>query len=458
MTCDSVHSAGTSTARGQHRAWLEAMLHRNSRCRYLRAFGCPRTEADYLQRVPIVDYEDLSPLISELKSGESDVLFNGTPAAFERTGGSSGGSKLIPYSQDGLLDFQHELAPWLFRTIERHNISGSVYFSISPVARQNEKIRGLQVGLPDGAYLGAEAGAWLSQRNAVPAGVAEISDMDTWRQTTLNHLKAADDLELISVWSPTFLLGLFDGIADTQVHWPNLKVISCWASGSAKRYLSDVTSMFPHAIVEPKGLLSTEAVITVPDIEGRPRLVQHGYFEFRQAGHCYDASELVEKEEYEVILSTASGLYRYASGDTVRCDEASSHGNVALEFVGRDSMTSDLVGEKLTETFVNKCLEDVPGFAMLVPRMAPAGYVLVSDGIFSEGFVHKLDARLRRNPQYNYARRLRQLTPLNLLTCRTPHEVVEHVMRERGTRLGDIKPTSLRNEEFWLPLFMERTH
>ena len=456
MSRESFHPAKASNARDQRRTWLETMLQRNSRCRYLRTFGCPRTEADYLQHVPIVDYEDLLPLITELSNGEGDVLFNGKPAAYERTGGSSGGSKLIPYSQDGLLDFQHELAPWLFHTIRRHGISGSVYFSISPVARRHENLCGLGVGLPDGAYLGAEAGAWLSQRNAVPAGVAEISDIDTWRKTTLNHLKAADNLELISVWSPTFLLRLFDGIADTRTHWPNLKVISCWASGSAKRYLGDVTKMFPHVIVEPKGLLSTEAIITVPDIEGRPRLAQHGYFEFRQAGRCYDASELVEKEEYEVILSTASGLYRYASGDRVRCEEHSSHGNAVLEFVGRNSMTSDLVGEKLTEDFVSKCLENTPGFAMLVPRMAPAGYVLVSDDKLAESYVHELDARLRQNPQYNYARRLGQLEPVSLLTCRNSHEVVEQVMYKRGTRLGDIKPTSLRSEEFWLPLFKER--
>ena len=456
MSIDSPQAIGRYRTRERRREWLETMLRRNAGCRYLRNFGSPRTEAEYVRQVPITSYEDLSPYITDLENCDSNVLFDGSPVAFERTGGSCGGSKLIPYSRDGLHDFQRILSPWLRRTIERYQISGAVYFSTSPVARTPESIGGLSVGLSDDAYLGKEAGMWLQEKSVVPASVAETSDIEAWRQRTLDHLKAAGNLELISVWSPTFLLRLLDGISNTEGYWPNLKVISCWASGSARRHLEKVIRLFPQAIIEPKGLLSTEGIITVPDADGNPRLARHGYFEFRQQGQRHAASELSVGGEYEVILTTASGLYRYASGDRVRCEQSCVQGDPILEFIGRDSMTSDLVGEKLTEAFVSKCLNGFSGFAMLVPCFEPAGYVLVCDSSPTTEHIQEFENRLRLNPQYNYARRLGQLGPVSLLTCRNPHEVVEQVMYKRGTRLGDIKPTSLRSEEFWLPLFKER--
>lgn len=435
--------------------WLTAMLQRNAGCAYLRRFGSPCSEDEFRRQVPIVSYEDLKPYIERICAEETNVLFDGAPVAFERTGGSSGGRKLIPYSAAGLKDFQDNLVPWLSHTIRRHRLSGSAYFAISPVARQAERIAGLPVGLPDGAYLGEAAGSLLLQRSAVPLAVAGIEDIAEWRKATLEHLKRANDLELISVWSPTFLLELCEGIGDTRQYWPELKLISCWASGPAQRYLGEITRRFPQACIEPKGLLSTEAVVTVPDEYTRPRLVQHGYCEFRQENTCFAASELVRDNEYEVILTSASGLYRYASGDRVRCAEASPAGLPVLEFIGRDALSCDLVGEKLTEAFVGQCLGELEGFATLIPDVNKPGYVLISEQALSPAWLEACENRLCHNPQYDYARQLGQLRPLRQLVCRRPFAVIERVISASGVRLGDIKPTALRPDDFWLPIFEE---
>ncbi len=440
------------------RLWLAAMLKRNADCAYLRSFGSPRTEKEFRCQVPIITYEDLKPYIEQLRAEESNVLFDGMPVACEWTGGSSGGRKLIPYSLAGLRDFQHNLLPWLAHTVRRHRLSGSAYFAISPVARKAELFGSLPVGLPDGAYLGEEVGTLLLQRTAVPFEVAGIEDIAQWRDVTLNHLKSARDLELISVWSPTFLLRLCTGVSDTRQYWPNLKVISCWASGPAKHYVAELSRLFPQATIEPKGLLFTEAVVTVPDESGRPRLAPQGYFEFRQGDKCFGASELVAGDEYEVILTTASGLYRYASGDRIRCEESDLSGRPVLEFLGRDSLSCDLVGEKLTEAFVGQCLGTLEGFATLVPDVRNPGYVLISDQERSPAWLDAFETRLRHNPQYDYARRLEQLQPLRQLVCQQPFDIIERVMTTHGVRLGDIKPNALRTDDFWLPMFEEQTN
>lgn len=441
---------GESAAR-----WLAALLERNAGCAYLRAFGSPRSESGFRDRLPVVNYDDLLPYIERLGRGEPDVLFAGVPVAFERTGGSSGGRKLIPYTAAGLLDFQRNLLPWLAHTARRHRLCGSAYFAISPVGRRAESCAGVPVGLPDGAYLGEAAGALLLQRSAVPFTVAAIEDVEQWRAATLSHLKAARDLELISVWSPTFLLGLCEGIGDPRQYWPDLKVISCWAAGAARQHAAELARRFPQARIEPKGLLSTEAVVTVPDEAGQPRLTRHGYFEFRRDGRCFLPAELEAGGEYEVILTTASGLYRYASGDRVRCTQADPAGHPALDFVGRDALSCDLVGEKLTDAFVSQCLGTPEGFATLVPDVRAPGYVLIGERSVSADWLAACEACLCGNPQYAYARRLGQLQPLRQLVCRRPFAVVERVMTGRGVRLGDVKPSALRAEDFWLPLFEE---
>jgi len=431
------------------------MLARNAGCAYLAACGSPLTIGDFRARVPLCCYEDLLPWLARLRAGESDVLFAGCPVAYERTGGSSGGAKLIPYSAPGLADFQAAVLPWLAETVRVHGISGAAYFSISPATRPAEEIGGIPLGLPDAAYLGAAAGRVLLAQSAVSPAVAALGDVAEWRRQTLEALRAAADLELISVWSPTFLLRLLDEIRDPLACWPRLKLVSCWAAGPAARYAEELQARLPGVRIQPKGLLSTECVVTVPDAAGRPVLTPHGFFEFLRDGVAYLADELRPGDEYEVAATTASGLYRYRTGDQVRYAGRSAKGQAILEFIGRGALTSDLVGEKLEEAFVTRCLAGLSGFAMLLPDTGRPAYVLVAEQAPGAGQLAAVAEALEANPQYAYARRLGQLAPLRAIHCPDALARVEKALMARGVRLGDVKPLALRREAFWLPLFEE---
>jgi hypothetical protein len=369
--------------------WLASMLARNAQCAYLRGRS--------FDELPVVTYDDLLPWLERVWDGEPDVLFAGRPVAYERTSGSSGASKLIPYSAEGLEDIRRAVAPW----IARHAVTGSAYMALSPATRAPERIGGVPVGLPDSAF--------VDVRSAVPPEVGLITDVALWRAETLRHLRAARDLELISVWSPTFLLRLLDDIDDPVATWPNLRLVSCWASAASKPYADELAARLPHARIEPKGLMSTECIVTLPG----PALNPYGYFEIGPNG--------------EVIATTANGLYRYRTGDLVDAN---------LEFIGRDRV-SDLVGEKLSEPFVARCLHDVRGF------LAPDGdgYVLIAEHEVDLG---EIERRLCENPQYAYARRLGQLARLRL--TRGSWDTYAAAQMARGARLGDVKPLALWTE------------
>jgi hypothetical protein len=429
--------------------WLETVLAKNAHTEYLVRYGCPRDQQSFRANMPVVSYADLIPYLESIQGGHCDVLFAGRPTAFERTGGTSGDAKLIPYAPEGLDDFRQALLPWLVEAARNYGVRGRAYLSLSPATRPVETIGSVPVGLADGAYIGQSAAAVIQELTAVPFDVAGITDVSRWRAETLRYLASATDLELISCWSPTFLLRLLDELPDPSSLWPRLKLISCWASGTSRPFAAELAARLPHARLQPKGLLSTECVVTIPDARDRPVLTRYGFFEFERERRLSLAHELECGPIYAVIATTASGLYRYRTGDLVRCDGYSDEGQPILEFVGRGELASDLVGEKLTEPFVADCLVAVPGFCMLVPARRGDGYVLAAD-IAAGADAQQIEQRLCRNPQYAFARRMGQLQPVRLVEFHGLLDRYVDVQLERGIRLGDIKPVALSNECTWL--------
>jgi len=447
-----------------------------------------QTIDDYRNLVPVHSFSDHSGKISKIEEGESDILFSGEAIAFERTSGSTTGQKLIPYSENSLLDFRKAVLPWLSDVVRQYDLKeGSAYWAISPATRHPEITKGgMPVGLPDAAYLGEDIIPFFLATSAVPPWVGAMSDFKDWQLATLYHLVCSRDLVFISVWSPTFLLSLLDTlierkhelecllqnggiingkflVKDLLAHeklktyyqimnaeelWPDLKVISCWADASSRPFYQQLSKQFPSVSIQPKGLLLTEGVITVPNLDGQTALsADSGFYEFLDSdSNSLLAHELIKGERYEVVMTTSGGLYRYRSHDIVICDGYSS-GLPILRFVGRGDTTSDLVGEKLTEEFVTRCFDGIPGFKMLLPVHDEApGYLLIIEEQSeqnSDSLLDMVETRLFNNPHYEYACKLGQLERLRVLSLKNPLNIYLTSPEHNGARFGDIKVPSL---------------
>jgi len=155
------------------------------------------------------------------------------------------------------------------------------------------------------------------------------------------------------------------------------------------------------------------------------------------------ADELRDGARYRVALTTPGGLYRYDIGDEFDCTHAA--GVPTLRFVGRAGVVSDLVGEKLSDSFVARALAPLRAGAALVPRAAPhPHYELWVDATTTDsGLADGVDARLRENPQYDYARRLGQLRALRCVAAPDFALRRAHALARAGGRLGDAKSTAL---------------
>ncbi len=461
---------------------------------------------DFQDRVPIRDYEAYAPDIERTALAVPKVLTHEPVRMLERSSGSSGGTKLIPYTAGLLADFSAATSPWLFSMYARrpHLLHTKSYWSVSPAAQDKAYSKGgLPIGFEDDTEYFGPVARWAIQKIlAVPGTVARIFDLQAWQFTTVRHLLACAELGFISVWSPTFLTRLMQGVRahlqdilpmlepgrarqideGLQAHgevcgpalWPRLALISCWTDGHAARYVPAVRADFPGVEIQPKGLLATEGVFSFPlsPVRGGPpqgaiaALTSH-VLELIDLEHPQRRPLPVHMARpgarYAPLMSTRGGLLRYHLKDAVSC-VGMLNAAPLFRFEGKLDRTSDLCGEKLNAKDVERALghasahiQTPPHFAMLAPSpdRDPPGYTLYVEGLSTDlcAFADAVEAALRRNYHYNYARDLGQLGPARPVRVRNGQASYEQALMQRGARAGDIKPTPLDKRTFWDEVF-----
>ena len=502
-------------------AILEKLLRQNAGCAYGKRweFSKLRGARDFQNAVPIVSYEDLAPWLCRMTDGEPDMLTSERVLMFEKTSGSSDSAKYIPYTASLRDEFRNAIGAWMCDLYWHHPrlITGNAYWSLTPLARRKEYTRGgLPVGFEsDAEYFGSGQRKLLNTLMAVPNETARIFGLTECLYVTLRFLLQSPSLAFVSVWSPTFLTILLDQlrlhgdrlccdlrdgelrppnpISSSELEllkkylraapataqllrqilgrtgpiaahelWPNLRMISCWADASSRLAVPAIQESFPESLIQGKGLLATEGVVSIPicSAQGSVAAVTSHFLEFLENGSTTPKllHELEGGSEYSVLLTTGGGLWRYRLGDRVRVTGFLEQTPV-LEFLGREGNVSDVCGEKLSAAFVDSVLLELeseractPGFAMLAPsfEVSPR-YVLFFHGRIETGrFAELLDAKLRRNPHYDYCRKLGQLSPPAIFQI--TEGAGEAYMRRcsaLGQRAGNVKETPLHRLSGW---------
>jgi hypothetical protein len=209
--------------------------------------------------------------------------------------------------------------------------------------------------------------------------------------------------------------------------------------------------IFPGVWIQGKGLLATEAPLTLPikAFTGHYPLVDEVFFEFlAQDGQICPLHEVSIGQTYELLISQKSGFLRYALGDRVRIDP-SPLATPALSFLERAGQISDLTGEKLHESALRQAMEDAgvdfSAFYLVLPQLGRGGqgqYIVLTDA--GQGpEASALEAQLLHLHHYALARKLRQLAPLSLYRKPEARNLYLKLRQDRGMKLGDLKDTLL---------------
>jgi hypothetical protein len=296
-----------------------------------------------------------------------------------------------------------------------------------------------------------------------------MEDPAAFRDALACALVSQSDLEIISVWNPSYLLVLLEHFAQHRARllaalpaarrallggepqrwgevWPRLQLISCWCEGAAAAPAARLAELFPQAMLQGKGLMATEAPVTVPLVAARGcvPLLDEVFLELEDdAGRLRLLHEVQTDAQYALVISQPGGLLRYRLGDRVRVTGWHLRTPI-LRFVGRTDRVSDLVGEKLEEALVAQALGGlvrVGAFCTLLPVMPAQGrpyYRLLTDDL-RPGLAGALDAALMQAFRYREARLLGQLDPVRATQRGDMRAALHEAFVASGMKAGDIK-------------------
>lgn len=472
-------------------------------------FNSIRSVRDFQSRVPLSDFDDYQGAVDAIRSGALNVLTEERVRCLQPSSGSTRAAKLVPYTSTLQSEFGRAVGPWLFDLARRAPgiLGGPAYWSVTPINGQKREIAGQvpAVGFEsDSAYLGG----WLQRLvQHTLVGCEDLKyaeDIAEFRRRTLLRLLGEPELRLISVWHPTFLTLLLDELmaswelllhllarglpaigrlraippqprrasqlkeVDPQLPgslWPRLAVVSCWGDAHAGGCIKELKERLPGICVQAKGLIATEAIVSIPFEDHHPLAIRSHFYEFLDdQGGVRTASELERGATYSVVVTTGGGLYRYRLRDLIRVENL-VHATPSLRFIGKEDSVSDVCGEKLSEGVVAALLARLlphcaqgARFSVLAPELEGGlpRYVLYieSGGPVSESLSANLERGLRENPNYALCIRLGQLRPaaVELVPPGSAERYLER-LRQSGRRLGDIKPCALSALGDWRAVF-----
>ncbi|PHV61255.1 GH3 family domain-containing protein [Cyanobacterium aponinum] len=394
--------------------------------------------------IPIVDYDSLKPWIAQQRQQPNSAIITPEKIHFwECTSGSTGSKKWIPYTTSLLASFSNMFCIWAYDLISNGPAfsSGKTYLCISP------EIGTTGQGIDDSKYLNPLL-KWLLGKFLLRIK-GHFSTVEDFRWSLACALLQAPDLETFSLWSPSFLTTQLDFIqtnnrqlqsclvnkissrrlsllGESEINWSELwselKLISCWDCNYAADSAEILKQYFPKVFLQGKGLLATEAPMTIPliPVKGFIPLLNQVVFEFLTSeGEICNLRELEVGKTYELVISQLGGLSRYRIGDRIQV----SHwylNTPCLNFVGRGEQISDLVGEKLNIEFVRECLNNFLkwGFCCLVPVSGnPPHYCLLLEQAQEEEeeIIRKLETALQENFHYHKARQFGQLDRVKVI-------------------------------------------
>ena len=540
----------------------------------------------FQNKIPIVNYEDIKEFVEKEKVGKSNVLLSDKIKLFELTSGSTFDVKYIPYTEKFLKSYMNGVFAWIYNLYQNNKrlFLGSSYWSVSPILKREAVTSGgIRVGIEDDtSYFDKISAFFLNKLFTVPKEIKNTQNMEDFLLITAVFLLLSENLAMISVWSPSFLMILLDFIeknhkaickilksedlsaeffveknlgskkyfqiikkkykklwkksrseflinyfekyeknilskndktqnleiteknneneimaenknletksgnkivenfVDYSVIWEKLSLVSCWADSDSyeifiklKEKLNfDKKNM--NLKFQGKGLMSTECIVSFPleNVENGSVVAYNSFFyEFIQVSDdelenrspkLLDELELGER--YCVVVTTNAGLYRYNTNDIVEVT-GFYHKIPIVKFIGRINNFSDIVGEKLKNSFVEKqvliTLEEnnIKGkFLLFAPVRNETGeifYTLFLE-IKKDGrkfnwkqIENEMNSSLCKAFHYEYAYKLGQLRKVRVFLIEKDGLKTYTAEKSKKQKIGDIKYRLLDKNFGW---------
>ncbi len=433
---------------------------------------------DYVSGVPLVEYEDIRQDVMRMVHGERDVLWPGVCRSFAQSSGTSGGrSKYVPVT-DASLKWNHYrggrdvVANYLRLVPDSHLFAGKAMILGGSFANT------LDEKLPADVRVGDVSASLISRMNPL-AGAFRIPDLETalmadWTQKLPALVEAARKADVTNIsgvpsWFLTVIRKLLEDAGTDAIHdvWPNLEVFFHGGISFApyRAQYEAICRKKPMRFLETYN--ASEGFFGVQnDFDDRAMLllvnagVFYEFIPFPGGGDPLPAWEVESGKTYEMVVSSANGLWRYRLGDTVKIAGTDP---LKITIAGRTKTFINAFGEELMEHNAESAMGEVcrrhgaevanytaaPVYAesgrrgrhewLIEWRKAPAD---------TEAFAADLDAQLRRENSDYDAKRTGNLFLDPLTVAEAPSGLFDLWLAQTGARRlgGQRKVPRLSND------------
>jgi len=352
-------------------------------------FGDISCYEEFVERVPVNQYQDFRPYIQRELEGTSNVLYPEPIEVVMATSGTTGEPKLIPYTRS-CKEFYTRFSLRYYVTAAhiRPIFHGKLLTMVAPAVYK--RVGRWEVGYVSGHTM--KTCNRLIRRKIVPSlDVLDITDWEVkFRETIRQAVETTNITACVGITS--FVLALLrrtkyevhdwlngcqlsekaqqrlqraladDGTLDLRTLWPNLAVI--FHSGVLRDLYEPAIRDLIGDVHIHEGYAGTEACYgfqLYEDMRGVVPVVDDVVFEFAEAMdgplppdvEAIPLSDVKVNTPYRIIVSSPSGLWRYDIHDVVIF---TSLDPPTMRCMGKSENVINLSGEKVSELDISTAL------------------------------------------------------------------------------------------------------
>ena len=331
-------------------------------------FGKIRSHADYVQAVPVRDYEGLSSYFNRVKQGEAHVLWPGKPLYLAKTSGTTSGTKYIPITRDSISNHingaKEALLNYIHQTGRAAFLDGKLMFlSGSP---ELEQVGGIHTGSLSGIS-NHHVPAYL-RTNQLPSYATNcIEDWETKLDAVIDET-LHQRMTLIS-GIPPWVQMYFDRIVQRtgkpiKEVFPDFSLF-VYGGVNFEPYRAKLFQTIGRPVDSIELFPASEGFFAYQQLQGDPGLLlllNSGiFYEFIPADDFFSPNpsrltigQVETGVNYALVVSSNAGLWSYSIGDTVKFTSLSPY---KLVVSGRIKHFISAFGEHVIGEEVEKALQ-----------------------------------------------------------------------------------------------------
>ncbi len=327
--------------------------------------------SDFIDRVPLNDYNDLKPYIDRLRNGEQNLLWNSEIKWFAKSSGTtSDKSKFIPVSQEALDECHFKGGKDLLSIYCNNNPDTQVF---------SGKLLGMGgTHFPDNPEAGTFVGdvsaiimenlpTWVELIRTPDLSIALMSEWENKIEKIAQITRHENVTNITGVpsWTMVLLKRVLEitGKNNIKEVWPNLELF-IHGGVSFSPYQNQYRKLIPGEMNYLETYNASEGFFGIQDrndADDMLLMLDYGiFYEFiplDDAGNSQQTIPLKQVEtgiNYAMVISTNAGLWRYQIGDTITFTSTEPY---RIKITGRTRSFINAFGEELIVDNALKALQ-----------------------------------------------------------------------------------------------------